>query len=163
MLNYFKNKNKKRGFTLIELLVVISIIGMLSSIVLASLNRARMKARDAKRKTDLHALRLAVQLYYDDNGTFPDDAHTAGGDWQVGYKNQMAPYISNLPIDPLENNILYRYYASYRMTHASHGYSDTKPCEGQYVVFAYTEIYDPSVNNCDIDGQNLNILELGNF
>ena len=37
----------KRAFTLIELLVVISIIGLLSSIVLASLNSSREKARIA--------------------------------------------------------------------------------------------------------------------
>lgn len=37
--------NKKRGFTLIELLVVIAIISLLSSVVMASLNDSREKAR----------------------------------------------------------------------------------------------------------------------
>ena len=61
----------KNGFTLIELLVVIAIIGVLASTVLASLNSAREKARNARRKTDMRQLELAIQLYYDTNGTFP--------------------------------------------------------------------------------------------
>jgi len=40
-------KNKQKGFTLLELLVVISIISLLSSVALASLNSARDKAKIA--------------------------------------------------------------------------------------------------------------------
>lgn len=60
----------EQGFTLIELLVVISIIGLLSSIVLTSLNSARIKARDTQRKSDLHQIGLAMELYYDSNQTY---------------------------------------------------------------------------------------------
>ena len=61
----------KRGFTLIELLVVIAIIGILSSIVLASLNSARQKGRDARRVSDIKQLQLALELYYDANSAYP--------------------------------------------------------------------------------------------
>ncbi len=61
----------KRGFTLIELLVVIAIIGILSSVVLASLNDARQKSRDAKRISDIKQIQLALELYYDTNGNYP--------------------------------------------------------------------------------------------
>ena len=62
-------KQRNRGFTLIELLVVIAIIGVLASIVLASLNTARRKSRDARRVTDIKQLQLALELYFD--GTNP--------------------------------------------------------------------------------------------
>lgn len=55
-------KGPTRGFTLIELLVVISIIGLLSSVVLASLNSARAKGRDARRLSDIKQLQVAMEL-----------------------------------------------------------------------------------------------------
>lgn len=68
MLSLHKNKN---GFTLIELLVVIAIIGILSSVVLASLNTARAKARDAKREGDLHSVQIALELYRTSHNSYP--------------------------------------------------------------------------------------------
>ena len=62
---------KQKGFTLIELLVVIAIIGLLASIVMVSLNSARVKARDAKRAAEIKQLALAIEMYYDTNGGFP--------------------------------------------------------------------------------------------
>lgn len=67
---------ENKGFTLIELLVVIAIIGVLASTVLASLNTARTKARDARRIADLHQIGLALEFYIDQNNTYPGDPTT---------------------------------------------------------------------------------------
>ena len=122
---YFQHK----GFTLIELLVVIAIIGVLASTVLASLNSARVKSRDARRLADVRQLVLVMQLYYDDNNGFPITPNpgcvqnngwcclghgTAGRCWQSQYggndalDNSLSPrYIARIPDDPLNNTARY--------------------------------------------------------
>ena len=61
-------KNFSRGFTLIELLVVMAVIGILSSIVLTSLNSAREKAKITVAKQQLRQVISGVALLEDDVG-----------------------------------------------------------------------------------------------
>jgi prepilin-type N-terminal cleavage/methylation domain-containing protein len=60
----------RRGFTLIELLVVIAIIGILSAVVLASLNAARSKGNDASIKSNLDGIRTQAAIFYDSNNGY---------------------------------------------------------------------------------------------
>lgn len=59
-------KKYTRGFTLIELLVVIAIIGILSSVVLVSLNSARTKAKDARIISSVQQIRMLAEASYSD-------------------------------------------------------------------------------------------------
>lgn len=106
--------NKRKGFTLIELLVVISIISLLSSIVLASLNTVKKKARDARRARDLKTMELVLEQYrLDHDGQVPitvgvgvppwrcSDCTGSYGDSTFFTTNFVTPgYISRWPTDP---------------------------------------------------------------
>ncbi len=136
---YFLSRKRGAGFTLIELLVVISIIGILSSFAVVSLNNARVKARDAKRKAEMAQTRVALALYYDDYEQYPtcDDATWDEGEVDFGatpedgstcYNGVLnsaltsgsKPYMSELPKDlknpnndhNINSTYLYRYVAT---------------------------------------------------
>lgn len=105
MSKFFSHKtNHKKGFTLIELLVVIAIIGILSSVVLASLNSARTKARDARRVSDIKQIQLALELYADANSKYPVNIY-ADTNSLKGTGNGAS--LSVVPTDPSGGNYKY--------------------------------------------------------
>ena len=71
-MNYFGNKKRRlsRGFTLLELLVVIAIIGILSSVVIISLNSARKKSKDAALITQVKQFQSLLNLEFSDNQSY---------------------------------------------------------------------------------------------
>lgn len=95
--------NKQKGFTLIELLIVIAVIGILSSVVLVGLGPIQKQGRDARRISDLRQIQNGLELYYNKNGSYPQNLDNLlisnGG------------VVSNLPRDP-KNNINYSYYTN---------------------------------------------------
>lgn len=120
-VNTLRKNKSMLGFTLIELLVVIAIIALLSSVVLATLATARMKSRDARRIADFEQIKIALELYFDANSYYPGAHQTFGVEcvtppcWDIhaydvsnnygwtSLQNDLAPYISRLPVDPINN------------------------------------------------------------
>jgi prepilin-type N-terminal cleavage/methylation domain-containing protein len=61
----------KKGFTMIELMVVVAIIGILATLILASLGGAKAKTRDARRLSDIKEFQGALENYFAEHGHYP--------------------------------------------------------------------------------------------
>jgi prepilin-type N-terminal cleavage/methylation domain-containing protein len=160
-------KKSKGGFTLIELLVVIAIISLLSSVVFASLNSARAKARDAKRVSDLQQIRYALELLYPTpslSGSWVDvwtrfqnclengqECYCSTGAPSCNAVNYI-PVISNINQDPL--------YAGTSNAYVYSPKDNTNNCSanvGQiYRLKATLETEGHSVFSSDLDGDFYN-------
>jgi type II secretion system protein G len=103
---------KKLGFTLIELLVAISIIAILTAILLPNFMGTREKAKDAQKIQDLHALKNALRMYYNDNQNYPEYDGSFTEDSQNGCTNcldvleagEYIPTLSGIEYNYLSNN-----------------------------------------------------------
>ncbi|MPZ35845.1 MAG: prepilin-type N-terminal cleavage/methylation domain-containing protein [Rhodospirillales bacterium] len=168
MMNERTSQTYRRGFTLMELLVVIAIIGVLSTVVFASLGGARAKARDARRLAEFRELEKALALYYLDAGSYPVtgtpswygscpgatagwglfDRTTSGAN---GWVPNLAPtYISVLPLDPRPTNASAHCYI-YRSNGAeymllAHGTVETHPTAATNP--SPRPAYDGDATNC---------------
>lgn len=102
--------NSRKGFTLIELLVVIAIIGLLASVILASLKEARERASYSKLASEMHSVQNALELYRSDNSNYP--TAVSGNLIKDMIDASLVPnnYIpsSNIETDVLTGDIYYR-------------------------------------------------------
>lgn len=108
----------ERGFTLIELLVVIAIIALLATVVMASLRSAQAKARDAIRIAGFREATTALQMYYQDHGSYPASPNTCclETDHNNNFETVMnalisAGYLTDIPKAPTDDHpfMLYNY------------------------------------------------------
>ena len=110
-----KRNRLHSGFTLLEILVVMVIIGILATIGLRSFGSSQVKARDAKRKSDMHNIATALEVYHNDKGQYPvgnngvmmgcgigaAEACTWGEIWQEDFATASDTiYMVKLPADP---------------------------------------------------------------
>ena len=150
-LNRFSMRNSTTGFTLIELLVVISIIGLLSSVVLASLNTARQKARDARRIIDLKQLDLAIRLYRENTGGYPVCPPPPATSEYISDSSCLGAILisarlySKIPLDPLNTGAnRYQYWSS-----ASDRFSIRTMFERKPLRFSHTYPAQTEPETCD--------------
>ena len=136
-------KRTKKGFTLIELLVVIAIIGILASVVLASLNSARRKSRDARRIADLKQLQLAQEMYFDINQSYT-------GGTQTNLSMLTPTFIPAVPQGPAPNTV-YVYQAVTEATGATACNTTTGGCMSYVIRAVLEEATNPALVS-DVDG-----------
>ena len=164
MVNFYK---KTKGFTLVELVVVIAIIGLLASVVLVSLGTSKDKARNAQAVQEARQLQNALELYFSEHGTYPQDAAWPNGNYSkltdaslwATFKSFMSPYIdvdkltsmvypspgnltgsSNFHYIPPNSAQFYGSgYSDWRCGNPSNGIPE-QPERGKYLVMFYSSI-----------------------
>ena len=107
--------NSNSAFSLIELLVVIAIIAILLAVSAFGLQGSRASARDAKRKSDLEAIRSALELYKSDHNYYPLRVNEASG-WEVSndgdwLENLDSEYMQDKLLDPINDSTRFYRYA----------------------------------------------------
>ncbi len=81
-----RSPRNRTGFTLLELLVVIAILTLLIGILMPSMHRAKLQARDTQCRIRLRAIHIAHMVYLHDNKRFAElNNDEDDGTWQYNY------------------------------------------------------------------------------
>ena len=112
---------------MIELLLIIAIIGVLAGTVIVFINPAVQfqRANDARRKSDLSEIQKALEVYYNDNNSYPVAT-------DVSFGSAWDPYMGLVPQDPKPSGRNYVYVQvdanTYRMYASLERPTDTPSC-----------------------------------
>lgn len=112
MKGFSRKGDKPGGFTLIELLLVITIIGVLAAVVVPRFFGRSQEARIvAARQTIVGTFSIALDLFEQDTGRYPDEAGLQALITNPGTKNWRGPYLksASVPLDPWGNPYKYSY------------------------------------------------------
>jgi len=92
------------GFTLVELLIVIAIIAVLASLLLPSLNRAKVAAETSACRNNLRQWGLGLNMYVNDSHVYVPYNPPAGSGIPSGlWYERLSPYIGESFSAPLPN------------------------------------------------------------
>lgn len=116
-----KNRRTQQGFTFMELMIVMILLGIMVTMVAGSYTSTSKRGRDNRRKSDLHNVQTALEVYFGDKGVYPDSSITgeitgcgfSGSDpcpWGVSFIDENdTVYMQSLPSDPQHPSQRYIY------------------------------------------------------
>jgi len=93
---------RSQGFTLMELMVVVAIISVLAAVIIPNFVHARAQGVTAACESNLRQIATAMELYYADNGVYPNGGTVAPALFAGGVAPAQS-YLGQTPIDPANN------------------------------------------------------------
>lgn len=70
--------NENKGLTLVEIIIAVAVLGILATLAAVGVNNAKQKTRDNRRLEDMRLLRSAMQLVYNETGSYNENICEAG-------------------------------------------------------------------------------------
>lgn len=88
-------RRREAGFTLIEMLIVVAVLAIIATILIPNFMRARAQSLLATAQSDLHNIATALELFYNEQLTYPDSST-----WQSNLMS--GGYIRAVPVSPID-------------------------------------------------------------
>lgn len=106
----------KKAFTLVELMIVVGIISFLIIMATIYLRLQLFKSNDARRKSEINRISIAVEEYEKDHDCYPQAVSCTNN-------TSLVPYLASIPCDPISKE---PYYYEH----------EDSVCPGWYILYA---------------------------
>lgn len=98
-------KLREKGLTLVELTIVVLLLAVLVLIAISYFRNQIFKGDDAKRKSDINRIKIAVEEYEKDHNCYPLSQYLT-----CSPGTGLRPYIDTIPCDPVTHASYYYEY-----------------------------------------------------